>query len=123
MIYLTSENYAKFYNAKPFSFASILCLIIALATVVIPALLAFTTSGTPKPCYQLLILDAGVGLRQTVYTEQPIITFRDELIIYNFQGSEVLGYSSSTTFNNGLGTSLITSPVIKVFRAILFSTF
>lgn len=55
--------------------------------------------------------------------EQPDVTFKNEIVIYNYQDGETLAYSTVPSFNQ-LQDTLIVSPIITVIisQLILYST-
>ena len=46
--------------------------------------------------------------------DEPVVEFRDEVVIYNLAGTTSYGYSSVDTLNS-LFDNKISSPVVKVF--------
>jgi len=98
MVYLTSEPFSRFYHANKFSCASFTCLIVILGLFIFSGFVAFATNE--------------IGLRRSVYTEQPTVVFKNEVVIYNYENGETLAYSTVPNFNQIL-QNVISSPSIS----------
>jgi len=98
MVYLTSEPFSRFYHANRFSCASLTCLIVILGLFIFSGFVAFATNE--------------IGLRRSVYTEQPTVIFKNEIVIYNYENGETLAYSTVPNFNQILD-NVISSPSIS----------
>ena len=91
---LLKENIERIYRADVFSCSYLLCLTFSLATIIIPFFLAFSTYNFWSP--------------YSIYTEQPIVLYRNELLIAIYSETRLISGSSiittpSTNFYSTLG--------------------
>lgn len=98
MVYLISQSYRRFYHANKCSCATLFCVLMWAATLVIPFFLAFSTNN--------------FWLRKNEMTEQPIIHFRNEVVMYNLVAGTSYGYSSVSDLSE-LFENQIVSPTVK----------
>ncbi len=111
MLYLGSEPYRKYYYGHKWSCATLFCLFITCAYVLLPIFLGVTTNSKLSKFKQIIPIDFWPA--QLEYIEQPKVKFRNEVILLNYQQGGFYGYSTVPTINDQFANQ-VSNPSISV---------